>query len=77
MMFFMGRTVKPENLLPANQSMIAQLDGPIVIDDMPSASVVLYCDHADAGKLKVSYVNAPDRRVMFWVDFTGPIQNAI
>lgn len=44
---------------------------------MPDTSTIgIYCDNLDGGKLKVSYLNAPNVTAIFWIEFTPPWGNA-
>ncbi len=39
------------------------------------SKVVVYCDHADSGKLKVAITGTPVCTIYLWLDFTGPFCN--
>lgn len=44
---------------------------------MPNGSIVyLFVDHADGGKLKITYSGAPNCQLLFWIQFTAPWGNA-
>lgn len=39
--------------------------------------VTLYADDSDSGKLKIHYSGAPNTKIMFWLDFSGPLEGNV
>ncbi len=57
----------------SNKSPVALIKGSP--ETVATADILLYCDHADGGKLKVSYSGTPDAMIFAWIDFTGVYEN--
>lgn len=55
---------------------VATVRGQHMITMPDTADVTIYSDNADGGKLKVTYSNAPNVTMIFWIDFTPPWGNA-